>query len=381
MEIKASDEVIQQTYNSSNKKDIDSATQLFKCQECHTTISGVKLFIKHHENHILKKTTAGSKKDISVSSVAIFNQKKNVDKSSPVIGNNETVLINEASTVNSELTKITNFNEDTIESNQSDRELIFDNSVYDEGDDENYDNDNDNDNGVEEYNYDANDKAIDNDNVDEANCDFLNDLNLSCDEPNDLNDKLAILDGDDSLEKILEDDSNDATDNILDDLKDSEFLLQDSCDSDAQSEDSLASDSSFKNLVEIVKWELEKSDCEENDFKIEANNEGKYTCEVCNLTFEYKFILILHLKKNHAAFHEFDTMLQDKQLESLESENDSYIRCCYCKNSHHTSEFKNHLLECREQYSYNRNILCQICGKMCSLRNLKKHMAEHKKLG
>lgn len=327
MEIKASDEVIQQKYRRfSTEKESDDATELFNCQECGATIPGVKLFIKHHENHILKKTVAGSKKDILIS--ASYHSKQRKNSSNEIHGSH---LTNTLSSVKYELHTDDDATKDSFKDN------------------------------IEE---------------DLANYDVLSDFNASGDELNSLDDKNDLTDHSDSVFMFSKSKgTEEEQDNSLCQLSDL---------SDVESDYSFGSDTSYQNLVDIVKIELNKPDDEQNvDLNLVPNENGHYVCDVCNLKFNYKFILALHWQKNHTAYHEFDVDLQEdvEHQEQIESDTSSIMNCSYCGNSLHKSEFKNHVLVCREENSFNKTTLCQICGKMCNLHNLEKHMQEHKKLG
>ncbi|KAL0268516.1 UNVERIFIED_CONTAM: hypothetical protein PYX00_010431 [Menopon gallinae] len=80
VEIQASDEVIKQTYgNLSNGVPVDTSTQLFICGECKSTITGIKSFIRHYENHILKKTVINSRSDVKVSQLVPESVSTDVD--------------------------------------------------------------------------------------------------------------------------------------------------------------------------------------------------------------------------------------------------------------------------------------------------------------
>lgn len=93
VEIQASDEVIRQTYQHlSEREEVNTNTQTFICEECSETVTGIKLFIRHYENHILQKTVDGSRKDLKITEIVeIFNDKEKKEtqdafiKSEPVL--------------------------------------------------------------------------------------------------------------------------------------------------------------------------------------------------------------------------------------------------------------------------------------------------------
>lgn len=332
VDIKASDEVIQQTYeflSNDKNSEFDSASQLFMCLECSTTISGIKLFIKHHENHVLKKTTSGSGKDVPISLLKL-----------------EKLVENAPVNCNSSISS----NENSIESDQwgnaSPNQLLPKNCKKINKLNENLVN------GKQPLDY-----HIGGD--EEEHELYFSDLNFSGDEISDSYDKLT---DSDSLDNFSETETNGICDN-----------------SDIDSEVSVSSDSNFTELVKIVQEELKKTDDESDEFKVEPDNDEKYCCEECKISFDYKFLLCLHLKENHSAYHEFDSKNQNEHQENGKKFTKWYY-CKFCKGIFVKSEFKDHLIACREQ-NFHENTLCQICGKMCSFKNLKKHVEEHKKLG
>lgn len=315
VEIQASDEVIKQTYgNLSNG--VDTSTQLFICGECKSTITGIKSFIRHYENHILKKTVINSRSDVKVSQLV----------PEPVSTDVDSV----------EDSKVVQFNgklggsdgEEEVESGTSQKSEKITRGQ----------------------------KKLQEEEIPLAT-EELHETNTA--DAYDSNTELGLQRDDEVM--VSEHEENGAEDRE-EELSDSEL--------------SVSSDVSFNRLVTIVKNELERPDSDEDaNVEVTVNAAGQYYCSSCDLTFEYKFLLLHHFAKNHkwTGFEDGS----DSEALKAELDDDGLTHCTQCQELIPTSMIEAHLEDCGGEIVESGDVLCHACGKLCSYKQWPTHKKKH----